>query len=212
MLRTAALFLIAQTCLAISVSSQAASTAPKSDERRSVLFWLTDTCRADRLSAYGYEHATTPFLEKVAAEGVLFERCYSQAPWTKPSMSSILTSLYPSEHGSTQMFEPMPDAFLTFPEVLREAGWYTVGFSANPVMGTFTNLQQGFAKFTDSWLMIQGESPMDYASGSAARIVPHAVEWLGGNDEWPFFLYMHSMDQHEWYAPAPEFVGASSKP
>jgi arylsulfatase A-like enzyme len=177
-----------------------------------VLFWLIDTCRADHTSLHGHERRTTPFLERLGAEGVVFERCYSQAPWTKPSMSSILTSQHPSRHGSTQMFQPLSDEFLTLPEVLRAAGWHTVGFSANPVMGSFTNLHQGFERFRDSWTMIQGDSPMDYASGSAAKIVPHALEWLEGNERWPFFLYMHSLDPHEWYAPAPEFKAKFADP
>lgn len=202
MLPTAILLLSA--VLAAPAPMQGAP-APAEPARRSVLFWLTDTCRADHTSLLGYERATTPLLERLGKEGVVFERCYSQAPWTKPSMSSIMTSQYPSRHGSTQLFEPLADSFVTLPEVLRTAGWTTVGFSANPVMGSFTNLHQGFELFRDSWTMIQGDSPMDYASGSAAKIVPHALAWLEENERWPFFLYMHSLDPHEWYAPAEEF-------
>src|SRR5262245_11225167 len=68
---------------------------PPSPKRRSVLFYLIDTCRADHLSANGYARPTTPFLEELAARGVRFENCFSQAPWTKPSVGSILTSCYP---------------------------------------------------------------------------------------------------------------------
>ena len=197
--------LSASLLCAVTPSLPTQESGNAEDGERSVLFWLIDTCRADRLSVYGYERPTTPFLERLSAEGVTFERCYSQAPWTKPSMSSIMTSLYPTRHGSTDMFRPLPDSFTTFPERLREAGWHTVGFSANPMFGTFTNLKQGFAEFKDSWEMIGGNSPMDYASGSAATIAGHATKWLDANDRWPFLLYMHSMDPHEWYAPADEF-------
>lgn len=197
--------------LTTRVAAQEPDAAPEQELQRSVLFWLIDTCRADHLSAYGYERRTTPFLERLGAEGVVFERCYSQAPWTKPSMASILTSLYPSRHGSRRLLQPFPDSLVTFPELLRAAGWYTVGFSANPIMGSFSNLAQGFAKFTDSWLMIRGEL-VDYASGSAAKIVPRAVRWLERNERWPFFLYMHSMDPHERYAPAPKFMTKFADP
>src|SRR5262249_28303698 len=59
---------------------------PPSPKRRSILFHLIDTCRADHLSANGYARRTTPFLEELAARGVRFENCFSQAPWTKPSV------------------------------------------------------------------------------------------------------------------------------
>ena len=196
-------FGLALATLAGTPRAQEPEGRPASE--RSVLFWLIDTCRADRTSLNAYERETTPFLERLGAEGVTFERCYAQAPWTKPSMTSILTSLYPSRHGSTDMFRPFPDSFTTFPELLREAGWHTVGFSANPMFGNFTNLGQGFAEFTDSWEIIGVASPMDYASGSAAKIARRAGRWFDANERWPFFLYMHSMDPHEWYAPAAEF-------
>jgi arylsulfatase A-like enzyme len=208
-----ALVVLLASQLLARTAVQAQEPAPKPEAARpSVLFWLIDTCRADHLSLYGHERATTPFLERLGQEGVVFERCYSQAPWTKPSMSSILTSQYPSRHGSTQLLQPLLDSFVTLPEVLGAAGWTTAGFSANPVMGSFTNLDQGFASFRDSWTMIQGESPMDYASGSAAKIVPHAFEWLAKNERRPFFLYMHSLDPHEWYAPAEEFKAKFADP
>ncbi len=191
--------------LVVALQEAELDKPPAPDQRRSVLFWLIDTCRADHLSVYGHGRRTTPFLERLAAEGVAFESCYSQAPWTKPAMASILTSQYPSVHGSTQLFSMLNSDFVTFPELLRAAGWYTAGFSANPIMGRFSNYNQGFHRFAEAPYMIEGASPMDYASGSAAKIVPHAVKWLESNERHPFFLYMHSLDPHEWYNPAPEF-------
>lgn len=74
----------------------------------SVVFYLIDTCRADRMSLYGNERETTPFLDSLAGRSIVFERCYSQAPWTKPSMASILTSRYPSETGIQRIFSASP--------------------------------------------------------------------------------------------------------
>ena len=115
--------------------------APQAEERN-VLFYLIDTCRADMLSLYGHERPTTPFLEELASRGVTFERCYSQAPWTKPSLASILTSLPPSATGIVGMFERLDGSYTLLPEVLRESGYYTAGFSANPLMGRLSNYNQ----------------------------------------------------------------------
>ena len=65
-----------------------------------VLLIASDTLRADRLSAFGYGRPTTPRLEQLAHDGIRFMQARSQAPWTLPSFSSILTSLYPSQHGA----------------------------------------------------------------------------------------------------------------
>ena len=201
----AALAPILLLLLAAPVAASAASQGPATPEERSILFWLIDTCRADRLSAYGHERETTPFLERIAREGVVFESCFSQAPWTKPSMSAILTSHYPSRTGMTRLYAVLDRGFETMPQRLQKAGWYTVGFSANPIMGSFSSYERGFDHFVESWEMVHGTTPMDFASGSAAAITTHAVQWLAQAKERPFFLYMHSLDPHEWYDPAPEY-------
>ena len=87
-----------------------------------VVFVLIDTCRAGKLGMYRDDRETTPFLSSLAEDGVVFERCRSQAPWTKPSMAAMLTSRYPSELGITDLFQQLPDRWTLFPEVLAAAG------------------------------------------------------------------------------------------
>src|SRR5262245_3102575 len=122
--------ILAAVTLALAQASPPASTAPVAAEAparkpRSIVFYLIDTCRAGHLSANGYARKTTPFLEELAAMGVRCENCFSQAPWTKPSVGTILTSCYPSVTGMTQMFDQLDGKFVTMPEALRDAGWYT---------------------------------------------------------------------------------------
>lgn len=177
--------------------------APK---RRSVVFYLVDTCRADRLSAYGHERKTSKFLEKLAAKGARFEHCFSQAPWTKPSMSAILTSCYPSVTGMHRFLDQLDERFVTLPEALRAAGWRTAGFSANPVMGRMSNYQQGFDEFTEAVEVIPGGDAINHSSGSAEALNGKAIPWLQKCKERPFFLYVHSIDPHEEYEPAAEHM------
>ncbi len=187
-----------------SVCMASATESPQ-PRPRSVLFYLIDTCRADRLSVYDSDHFTTPFLEELAERSVVFENCHSQAPWTKPSMSSILTSRYSSETGTNQLFAQLSTEWTTFPEVLEEHGWYTAGFSANPIMGRMSAYTQGFRKFVESFEINEAD-PIRFASGSARKLNERIFPWLEEHDSWPVFLYVHSVDPHEEYEPAEEYA------
>jgi arylsulfatase A-like enzyme len=118
------------------------------------------------LSVDGYARPPRP-LEKLAARGVRFDHCFSQAPWTKPSVSAILTSCYPTVTGMHQLFGQLDNRFVTLPESLRDAGWYTVGFSANPLMGRLSNYTQGFRRFFDAGSIIPNVYGIHSTSGSA---------------------------------------------
>jgi arylsulfatase A-like enzyme len=192
-----------------------AATAQEPDEgsrRRSVLFYLMDTCRGDRVTFDGYERATTPFLAWLAERSVVFEQCYSQAPWTKPSMASMLSSQYPSTTGVYRVQQRLDDAVLTWPEALRASGMTTAGFSANIVMGnTLSNFAQGFDHFVESTAVNRAD-PIRFASGSAKKLNTHVFGWLDGNEAWPLLLYVHSVDPHEEYEPEPDYLKRFADP
>ena len=190
------------------------SSAPRSSEPRprSVLFYLMDTCRGDRTSFDGYERKTTPFLEWLAERSVVFETCYSQAPWTKPSMASMLSSQYPSTTGVYRVEHRLATEVLTWPEVMQANGTYTAGFSANIVMGNIlSNFAQGFDHFIES-TVINRADPIRFASGSAKKLNEHAFAWLDSTDHWPMLLYMHSVDPHEEYEPEPSYLKQFADP
>lgn len=190
----------------------AASAQREPRTTRSVLFYLIDTCRADRMSVNGHERPTTPALERLAARGVRFANCFSQAPWTKPSMSAILTGCYPSVTGMTGLLDQLDNRFFTLPEAFKGAGWYTAGFSTNPLMGRLSNYAQGFRRFTEATTIIPNGDPIHFASGSARRMNEKVLPWLAEHDSWPYFLYCHSVDPHEEYEPAPEYLAMFADP
>ena len=192
----------------LAAPCHASQDAPR---KRSVLFYLVDTCRADHLSVYGSERKSTPFLEEIAAKGVVFEQCRSQAPWTKPSMASMLTSRYPGELGIYMLFQTLDDSYVTLPEALAGAGYFAAGFAANPLMGAFSNYDQGFEYFVESTVINQGD-PINFASGSAAKLNAKIGPWIKENESWPLFLYVHSVDPHEEYEPAPEYLAQFADP
>jgi hypothetical protein len=98
------------------------------------IVYLVDTLRADHTSTYGYARETTPELTKFSKDAVLFETAIAQAPWTKPSVASILTSLLPGQHLVVQLRDPLDSGHVTLAEMLRAKGFATAGAIANSVM------------------------------------------------------------------------------
>lgn len=202
--------------IALALVGQPALNASQQDgpapRPRSVLFYLMDTCRNDRMEFDGYERETTPFLEWLAERSVVFEACYSQAPWTKPAMASMLTSRYPSATGVYKMEHRLPAEAVTWPELLQASGMYTAGFSANIVMGNaLSAFAQGFDHFVES-TVINRADPIRFASGSAKKLNQRAFTWLDDTEHWPMLLYLHSVDPHEEYEPEPEYLAQFAEP
>jgi len=130
-----------------------------------VLFIVVDTLRADHLSAYGYARSTSPNLDHIARQGVLFRNAIAPCSWTLPSHASLLTGRYPLDHGMENI-QPRPwfswnwkslRGYATLPEVLEQKGFRTAAFSANQIYFTTTvGLDRGFSRFEDYF-----QSPKD---------------------------------------------------
>ena len=111
---------------------------------RNVILVVIDTLRADHLSCYGYPRATSPWIDRLAAEGALFEHAIVQKPSTTPSVATILSGLYPFTHGLYTVRDWLPDSVLTLPEMLRARGMRTGGVVTNVNLSRAFNFQQGF--------------------------------------------------------------------
>ena len=85
-----------------------------------VLLIVVDTLRFDHVGCYGHVRDTSPAVDRLAAEGVRFERAYSTAPWTKPSVASMITGLYPSAHRANELESIADESLLTLAEILRD--------------------------------------------------------------------------------------------
>ena len=121
-------------------------------EKPNVIFYVIDGGAADFMSVYGYNRRNTPYLERLAAEGAVFEWAYSNSTWTKPSTASFMTSLQNSVMGGqTNWTDPVPEQIKTMAEHLHEAGHQTAVFVANPNAGTLSNLQRGVDVMKESW-------------------------------------------------------------
>lgn len=113
-----------------------------------LVFIVLDTQRRDRLSLYGHPRQTSPHLDAYAQSATVFERAIAPAQWTIPAHGSLFTGFYPSAHGFSQAFDVLSEGHVTLAELLRVAGYRTVAFCNNPLVGVLENgLQRGFDEF-----------------------------------------------------------------
>jgi len=174
-------------------------------EAPNVVLVSMDTVRADHLSCYGYERATTPALDALAQRADRYAVCRATAPWTLPSHASMLTGLYPFQHGAQarrvdQHVAELPLAKVndTLAEALQEHGYRTGGFVANR---GYLGPEWGFGQGFDHYEPFKGER------GNAGNLTRVALDWVdAGSRGRPFFLFLNYMDAHRPYNvdPLPE--------
>ncbi len=191
------------------------SRNPAPSSPPNVILYVVDALRADRLGAEFKGQAISPFLNELSAKGVVFENGYAAASWTKPSVTSLLTSLYPQVHqvGARSYTDVLPASVMTLADHLRRNGYLTANFSANPLSSTLSNLDQGFDDtFTPNSFLNSNPGAKTQKIRSDhlnARMLP----WIESNQNERFFIFVHSMDVHSPFAPPVNpFKGSSSKP
>ena len=154
-----------------------------------VIIFDIDTLRADHLGCYGYDRPTSPHIDRLASEGVLFEWAFAQGPNTPPSQTSILTSLYPSRHGRLSALDVLAEEITTFAEVMADGGFTTAAFVDGGNMAAASGLDQGFDTYRAR------------PTGGFDVIGPRVIRWLRRHAEEDFFLLVHTYDTHSPYDP-----------
>ena len=193
--------------LAAGMAVLAASAAP---DRPDVLFVLIDSLKASHVGCYGYARDTTPSLDRfAAAEAVRFETVIPGGSWTQPAVMTLFTSLPADEHMRVLPNVPHNPAAVTLAEALRDAGYETVGITAN----TMTNRRYGYAKGFDLWDDYSVTVPPDagleristgYAKGSVLTRSGLA-RLKRRNPDKPLFLFLFYMDPHWDFNPPPPY-------
>ena len=169
-----------------------------------VIVVLVDTLRADRLGVYGYERPTSPVLDAFAEEALVFERCISQSTWTKPSVASLMTGLFPSEHQVHRYRTPLGDEFVTLAELLSERGYQTAGVVANLLVA---DPAQGYGQGFETFEMPEiTNARLPYPT--ADDVVDACLDRIAAAGPEPLFLYAHLIDPHAPYAPPEPFRSA----
>jgi arylsulfatase A-like enzyme len=189
-----------------------------------VLLITVDTLRPDRLGAYGYDRIRTPNIDRLAAEGALFENVITDTPWTTPSMSSVMTGTYATVHGfKSTNANRLAQENVTLAEVLGKAGYTTAAVVGSFPLDAVFQLDQGFDRYDDDfttpiWVMpghefehIESEffeSPdrqrffilskaLNDSRREDAEVTDAALAWLSEERVEPFFLWVHYFGPHE---------------
>jgi arylsulfatase A-like enzyme len=162
-----------------------------------VLLVILDAARARQFGAYGYTRSTTPEINRIADEGVVFDRAFTPAVYTLGAMSSVWTSQHPDRHHSEVSFSArLPKDRLTLAEVLGPRGIRTAGFVANAVAGAGFGFDRGFDEFHEVFRDL----------GSRGDVFRRAVPpWLDATMGHRFFAYIHFREPHFPYDPEPPF-------
>ena len=190
----------------ISAGDAAWSAVTAGSPPFNVILITMDTTRRDRLSCYGFSEETTPNLDQIARDGVLFERAFTPVPVTLPAHATMLTGLYPYQHGVRHNGTyVLPDSTTTLAEMLEAKGYDTGAvLGAFPVDHRF-GLAQGFDQYDDRFSRM-GVREGDTAQRPATEVTRRALEWVDQHSERPFFLWTHYFDPHAPYHPPEPFA------
>jgi arylsulfatase A-like enzyme len=195
------------------------AAAPPTPERAlNVVLITLDTVRADALNPDGQTRVSSPVMDRMAREGVLFEQVASSSPSTLPSHTTILTGRFPPAHGvRSNSGYVIAAENETVAEVLKRHGYRTGAEIGVSVLDANTGLDQGFDHYRDltspgvekiraGALAEDGEKlTLALEERPAADITRFGKTFLDGNRTRPFFLWLHYFDPHRVYIPRPEF-------
>jgi len=189
------------------------------NDRPNICFILIDSVRADHFPCYGYSRISTPNIDRIAQEGVVYDNAIVAAPWTLQSVSSIFTGLYPSQHGVSWGHQTLDKEHSTLAEMLNDGGYYTVGWSANPWIDPRTDLSRGFTEFVQTGRVFNTSSPgkLQRAIEKAYMLVRSRIVANKGGEQLvrlaqkhfkrlsskssPFFNFMFYLEPHSPYQP-----------
>ncbi len=190
-------------------------------EKPNVIVIVVDTLRADHLSAYGYQRDTSPFIDNLAREGVLFEHAISASSWTQPSHASMLTGRYTYEHKAEN--RPLDGTYPTIGEALQKDGYRTGAFSGNTLF--FTRRQgfgRGFLHFEDNYQSVPDMFLNSSMTGflfdfyglrkvlkyegvptrrTAENINQSVLTWIDQDKDKNFLVFINYFDVHDPYTP-----------
>jgi len=176
-----------------AVTEAPASFQPP-ESHPNVIIYLIDTLRRDRLGTYGYERPVSPHIDEFAENATVFENAIGQASWTKPSVASVFTGVWPPVHEATHWSRRLPKRFDTLAERLSAVGYETAAFVTNANVSPAFGFDQGFEHF---WLEKKHHSDL---------VNDEVFSFLEARDQdRPLLLYVHTMDPHAGYDPKEPF-------
>jgi len=200
---------------------------------RNAIIISVDTLRADRLSSAGSTQVSTPNIDRLAEEGVLFTRAQATSSWTLSSLCSMLTSLYPTAHGVLSMLDQMDVSRETLAEAAAAGGYHTAAVISNGWLLDPFGASQGFAFYDhmkhrvrasywagNLWYRVFSrlravvapvEADVADDTTDAALNLRYALEFLEANRDSNFFLWLHVIDPHEPYVARDRWIADAGR-
>ncbi len=175
-----------------------AEVKPGHTTPRSIVLVVLDGASAERMGLYGGDAETTPALDDLGRESVVFDSVVTQAVYTIASIGSLLTGQYPERHQSVSFADRLRDDVVTLPSILNRAGYQTAAFPGNAVVSKSFGLDRGYQEFFPVW-------ERDGYTGHGDSVVAAFAEWHSASPPKPFFAYVHFREPHFPYNPPPPF-------
>ena len=179
----------------LSIHTMLSYRDPAKWQARQVVLISIDTLRADRLGAYGYKtKPTSPNIDMLAQQSVVFDRAFSAAPWTIPSLAAVQTGRYPVEVGAYTNADTLTEHAVTLAELFHSQGIATAMFNTHAVLVSERGgFRQGFDTVVPENLvpLVAGEHKASFAANE-----PALMSWLETHAKDPFFLWIHDMSPH----------------
>jgi arylsulfatase len=164
-----------------------------------VLIVLLDAARRDHFGCYGYARDTTPFIDQLAADGVRFDRVFTDVPFTRGAVPGLLTGHSWVHHRVVTAKGALANDLPTLAESLGQAGYLTLGVSHNPNVSLAAGTDRGFDEFTEVWKL---PGPRKRGMEAPARYLIERLE--AGLPDQPVFCYLHVIPPHAPYVPRPQ--------
>lgn len=174
-------------------------------DRPNVLLYVVDSLRPDSLGAYGNDVVKTPNFDRIAREGRLYTDAFAPSSWTRASVASLFTGLYPDANGVIGRGDPLSDEAKTLAELLQSNGYATAFVNGNPNVASFFGFGQGFDLMREMYRRRRrGKVRIHELIAPSDEIGRVALEWVEEAKR-PFFLTVLSIDVREPYTPPESF-------
>jgi arylsulfatase A-like enzyme len=198
--------LLVAMLLVLAAQRWLARVPAPSASRPNLLLVTVDTLRADELGAYGLPLRRSPELDRLARRSTVYEMAVAPAPWTLPSIASIMTGLEPKAHGAILFRRALPEAVPTLAERLRGLGYHTSAAVTHFVLGPEYGFDRGFERFDRG--LIPASDQEAHLSVTSEALTATGLELLRSAEE-PYFVWLHYFDPHFHYlAHPPDTVAA----
>ena len=194
--------LVLGLCAVAVIGGLFATGCHRAPARPNIVLIVVDSLRPNALGCYGATPSVSPNIDRLAAAGVRFERAIAQAPWNVPSISSLVTATYPSQHGQGTTVATAGET-VTLAEVLAGNGYRTAAFSeiSWPLLG------RGFQTFENT---ATPGIEADPANSGTTSTFGRAADWIRANQSAPFFVFVHT-NEVQGYFTGKQYAHAAAK-